>query len=148
MTAVRFYLVRHAHAERLDSRGDAARPLTREGRARFEAHARMLAPAMALARIATSPLARARETADLLSLASGAPVTVEDELRAGETSGRGLLDLGRRLGDGTALVGHNPEIADAASRAAGHGLEVSPGAIVAVDSDGARFRFAWMRAPA
>jgi phosphohistidine phosphatase len=44
-------------------------------------------------------------------------------------------------------VGHNPELADAVARAAGRALEVSPGAIAAMDADDAGFRLAWLRAP-
>src|SRR5512146_281501 len=107
---VRFHLVRHGDAAPKDARGDAARPLTPAGRERFAAHARALAPRLALSRIATSPLARARESAALLE---------EPALASGASSGRDLLALGLRLGAGAALVGHNPEIADALAAAAG-----------------------------
>jgi phosphohistidine phosphatase len=148
VTAVRFYLVRHAKAEEKASGGsDASRRLTAEGRERFAAHARRAAARLALSRIATSPLARARETADLLSQATGAPASDEEALSAGASSGRGLLELGRRLGAGVALVGHNPEIGEAIALAAGKGLDVKTGAIAAIDAEDGRYRLAWLETP-
>ncbi len=147
MSAVRFQLVRHGDAEPKDPRGDAARALTAAGRARFAAHARALAPRLSVSRIATSPLARARETALLLSAATGAPVADEPALASGASSARELLELGVRLGTGAALVGHNPEIAEALALVAGRHVEVRPGTIAAIDVEGGAFRLAWLEAP-
>jgi phosphohistidine phosphatase len=146
MTAVRFYLVRHARAEPKGASGDAARRLTPEACALFAAHAKAFAGRTAVERIATSPLVRARETAELLAAATGAPVAAEEALAPSASSGRELLALGRKLGAGTALVGHNPELAEAVALAAGKGLDVTPGAIAAIDSDGERFHLAWLDA--
>jgi phosphohistidine phosphatase len=147
VTAYRFVLVRHGEAAPKDPRGDAARPLTPAGRARFAALAARVAPRVALRRIASSPLARARETADLLGQATGAAVEEEPELAAGASSGAALLALGARLGAGAALVGHNPEIAEALSAAAGRQVEARPGTIAAIDVDGGAYRLAWLEAP-
>lgn len=147
MKTVRFYLVRHAQAEPKGTGDDASRRLTAEGRERFGEHARATAPRLALCRIATSPLARARETADLLAAATRAPVEEERALASGASRGRDLLDLGRRLGAGTALVGHNPEVAEAVALAAGKDAEVRPGAVAAIDWDGERYLLAWFEAP-
>lgn len=146
MTAVRLLLVRHGEAEGSHPAGDAARALTPAGRDRFAAHAAAHAARMGVRRIATSPLARARETAVLLSRATGAPLDEEAALAAGASSGRELLALGARLGDGTALVGHNPEIAEAIALAAGRHLGVRPGTIAAIEADGAALRLAWLEA--
>jgi phosphohistidine phosphatase len=140
----RLYLVRHAEAVGTARGGDAARRLTAEGRDRFAAHARSLAHA--LERIVTSPYARAAETAGLLAAATGAAVSTDDALASGASTGDGILRLGRARGSGTALVGHNPELAQAASRAAGQELSVAPGTIVAIDDDGKAFTVAWVRA--
>jgi phosphohistidine phosphatase len=143
---IRFYLVRHAEAERTGPGGDAARRLTAEGRARFAAHARALARALQVARIVTSPYARAAETAAVLGAATGAKVSTDGALASGASSGRAILLLGRAHGAGAALVGHNPELAEAVARAAGRDLPVAPGTIVAVDDDGREFTVAWVRA--
>jgi phosphohistidine phosphatase len=144
---IRFFLVRHGRAEGRHPQGDAARRLLPEGRAAFAAHARALASELPLVRIATSPLARAVETAELLSEASGAAVEEDAALGAGESDGRALLRHGRLLGDRTALVGHNPELAEAVSLAAGKQVEVPPGTIAAIDEDGGEFRIVWVRPP-
>jgi phosphohistidine phosphatase len=145
--SLRFYLVRHGRAEAKGRGDDASRRLSAEGRQRFRAHAKRIAPRLSVARIATSPLARARETADLLAAAVRAPVEEEAALASGASEGRELLDLGRRLGAGAALVGHNPELAEAASLAAGRHVEVPPGAVLAVECDGGRYSLAWLEAP-
>jgi phosphohistidine phosphatase len=146
MTA-RFFLVRHGRAQASHPGGDAARRLLPEGRAELLAHARALGPDLALVRIATSPFARARETAEILARVTGAPVEEEEALASGRSTGAELLRLGARLGAGAALVGHNPEIAQAIAAAVGRELAVPPGAVAAVDADGAGFRLAWLRAP-
>jgi phosphohistidine phosphatase len=147
VTALRFYLVRHAKAEAKGEGPDAARRLAAEGRERFRAHARGTAPRLALSRIVASPLARARETADLLAAATGAPVVEEGALASGASSGREILDLGRRLGAGAALVGHNPELQEAIALAAGRDLDVKTGAIAAIDAEHGGYRLAWLAAP-
>jgi len=147
LSGFRFFLVRHGEAAPKDARGDSARPLTPAGRERFAALAARLAPRLSLRRIAASPLARARETAALLAGATGATVEDEPALGAGASAAAELLALGARLGAGAALVGHNPEIAEALSAAAGRQVEARPGSIGAIDVDGGAFRLAWLEAP-
>lgn len=143
---IRFYLVRHAEAEPAPVRGgDAARRLTGEGRDRFLDHARSLAGELRVARIVSSPFLRARETADLLGDVTGAKVAADDALASGASSARGVLLLGRAYGDGTALVGHNPELVEAITRAAGAEVRVTPGTVAAIDDDGAHFTLAFVR---
>ncbi|MBK9518444.1 MAG: histidine phosphatase family protein [Anaeromyxobacter sp.] len=134
--AARFHLVRHAHAEAAAAGGDAARRLTPQGRAAFAAAARRLAGRLPLTRIVTSPFARARETAALLSTATGAPVEEDPRLASGTSTGRELLALGAALGPGVALVGHNPEVAEALALAGLSPAEVPPGTVAALDERG------------
>jgi phosphohistidine phosphatase len=141
----RVYLVRHARAEKDPAHDDASRPLSGEGRTRFRAHARALAGEIRLTRIVTSPFLRARQTADLLAEATGAEVEEEARLASGASDGEGLLALARSLGDGAALVGHNPELAEAIRLAAGGDVEVKPGTVAAVDVHGRVLRVAWLR---
>jgi phosphohistidine phosphatase len=145
---VRFFLVRHGRAEASNPAGDAARRLLLEGREELTEHFRALAwEELAIERILTSPFVRARETAELLSAATGAPFEEEEALSSGRSSGTELLRLGARLGHGAALVGHNPEMAEAISAAGGYKVDVPPGTVAAVDADGAGFRIAWIRTP-
>lgn len=146
MAPARFYLVRHGEAEGGASGGDAARRLTPGGRARFAALARAVGPRLALSRILTSPLLRARETAELLAGATGAAVQEDDALGSARSTGGDLLQLGRRAGAGAALVGHNPELAEAVGLAGGD-HRLPPGAIAAIDVDGETCTLAWLEAP-
>ena len=141
-----FYLVRHAEAEKGSGAPDAERRLTPAGRAAFEALARGLAPSVRLARILASPYRRALETAEILAAATGAPVEIESALGAGRCSGSEVLALGRAGGGGMALVGHNPEMAEAMILAAGGDRAVPPGTVAAVEP-GPPWRLAWLRAP-
>lgn len=85
--ATHLYVVRHAWAEDAGPDGDDfARPLTKKGRrrfARFIAH--LQASGMAVDLIATSPLVRTRETAEIMAEAFGIPsrVAVVDALAPG-----------------------------------------------------------------
>jgi phosphohistidine phosphatase len=145
---VRFLLVRHGRAEANNKGGDAARRLLLEGREELTEHFRALSwDDHAIERIVTSPFVRARETAELLSAATGAPVEEEEALASGKSTGADLLRLGARLGAGTALVGHNPEFAQAIAAAAGRELAVPPGSVAAIEAEGGGFRLAWLRAP-
>lgn len=144
---VRFFLVRHGRAEARHPDGDAARRLLPDGRAAFAELVRAIGPELRLSRIAASPLARALETAAVLAGATGAAVEEEEALRSGASQGAALLRLGANLGEGAALVGHNPELAEAIALAAGRPLDVAPGTVAAVDADGGSFRLAWLRSP-
>jgi phosphohistidine phosphatase len=130
------YLVRHARAEAGGSGGDAARRLTAEGRAAFTHRVATLARRLQMDRIVTSPFRRAVQTATILAEATGAPIEEEAALASGVSTGKQLLALARRLGPGTALVGHNPELGEAIALAAGHAVEVPPGTIAAVSPGG------------
>jgi phosphohistidine phosphatase len=145
---LRVYLVRHAQAEPGHPLGDAARRLTSDGRAAFAARAAELASEVRLARILTSPYVRARETAELLSAASGAAVEPEEALGSGRSTAEELVRIARVHGDGTALVGHNPEISEAIALVAGRELPVPPGSVACLEvSPGERGwpRLAWLR---
>jgi phosphohistidine phosphatase len=140
----RFYLVRHAKAEGSAPGGDEARRLTDKGRRHFAALLEELEGELRVSRIVTSPLARARETAALLAEATGAPVEVEPRLASGASDGRAVLALGVALGAGVALVGHNPELAEAVALAGAGTAEVPPGSVAAVRLDG---RLDWLKSP-
>lgn len=83
----RLYIVRHAIAEDMAADiDDFSRRLTRKGRRRFTRLARQLARAgMAVDIVATSPLVRTRETAEILAaeLPGDPPVVVADVLAPG-----------------------------------------------------------------
>jgi len=114
MAGYELYLVRHAVAA---PRGDAwpddgLRPLTARGVSRFtEVVAGLRASGLSLDEIWTSPLVRARQTADLLRTGlPGRPrVRVLEPLASGASPAATLAALARhRPGRRIALVGHEP----------------------------------------
>jgi phosphohistidine phosphatase len=146
MAARRVYLVRHAKAEPLVT-SDAERRLTPEGRRRFERHAQALAARMRVSQVVTSPLARARETAEILARESGASVLEDGRLASGACDGEDLLALVRAAPAGAALVGHNPEIAEVVATVAGRSVEVKPGAVAALDVSAHEVALSWLEPP-
>lgn len=120
---MRVLLVRHAIAEDRAvwaerSTDDGLRPLTADGREKMKRAARGLAtlePKIAL--LATSPLVRARETAEILARAWGGIEPVETPLLGpgGTPEALGAW-LGRQRPAGTAvLVGHEPDLGEIAA---------------------------------
>ena len=108
------YLLRHAHAG--DSAKwtgpDSERPLSAKGRRQAERLGTFLAErGFAPDAIVTSPLRRARQTADLVADAIGIAVAVDDRL-GGPLDVDDVNDIVERAG-GTSvmLVGHDPSSA-------------------------------------
>ncbi len=147
MRTHRVYLVRHAKAEPHGGGDDDARRLTPEGRARFTALVHGLRARLQVSRVLTSPLVRARETAEILSRATGAQLEASPRLAAGRSGATELLAMARAAADGTALVGHNPELAEALAHLGEGDLEVKPGAIAALDVGRDEITLAWLELP-
>jgi phosphohistidine phosphatase len=144
VAARRVILVRHAPAVPRDARrypDDADRPLRADGRKEFRRAARAIARLVdGGASIATSPLARARETAEILRRALGVRVRpalwneLEPEGPVAPLLGR--VSRARRRGF-SILVGHEPQF----SRLVGYSLfgeavpplKVSKGGAIRID---------------
>jgi len=139
------YLVRHAEAA--PGGVDADRRLTAAGRNAFANLLPALGARLAVKRILSSPFLRARQTAELLARWSGVPVETHDDLASGHDGGRELLALARGQADGTALVGHNPEVAEALQLAGATSPAVPPGTVAALDFSGTAPRLLWVRSP-
>lgn len=108
------YLVRHAIAAERgeDWPDDRLRPLTRAGIARFKEVARALAKLnVVLDIVYTSPLTRARQTAELLvaGLPGHPELRLIDALAPGEPP-RAVLTVLRASPHRVALVGHEPDL--------------------------------------
>jgi len=112
------YLIRHAEAVRAgpDGMSDEERPLTEAGRSQ----SRALAPALKklgvkIDRVLSSPLVRARQTAEemLAAWGEGAPPQGECMLLAPGNKERKLMRaLHKYPGETLALVGHNPDLSE------------------------------------
>ncbi len=137
------YLVRHAiAAERGDAYpDDTKRPLTSEGAAKFRKVARGLAaldPGVDL--VLTSPLVRARQTAEILAqhLPGHPPIVDTNALLPGATFSDLVAELGRHARrSGIALVGHEPGMGTSTARLLGlkGTLEFKKGGVCRVDVD-------------
>jgi phosphohistidine phosphatase len=139
------YIVRHAWAvEQEDSGSDAQRPLTEEGFQRFAGMIRMLAErGFAPQLIATSPLVRCRQTADLIAQhVPGKPAVVEREDLAPGSDLEGLLRWTNRQsgrGEQIAWVGHAPDVTHLAAALVGDrrgAIRFSKGGVASIHFDG------------
>ncbi|MGE3273857.1 MAG: phosphohistidine phosphatase SixA [Vicinamibacterales bacterium] len=124
--AIEVYLVRHAIAADRGPRypDDRVRPLTADGVSRFRRAVQGLAALdVTLDVVFTSPLLRARETADLLAagLKPKPAVEILEALAPGGAPKDVLAAIARagRTSARLALVGHQPELGDLAARLLG-----------------------------
>lgn len=135
------YLVRHAIAAERGSEwpDDAKRPLTERGMERFKEVVKGLRRLeVQIDEIFTSPLVRAKQTAELLAagLEGKPPVKVLEALAPGHTSASVMTQLAkgakrRRI----ALVGHEPDLGELAAHliGAGRALAFKKGGVCRID---------------
>jgi phosphohistidine phosphatase len=140
--ALELYLIRHGLAA---DRGpaypdDSARPLTGRGLASLRRSGKALnALGVTFDLIITSPLLRARQTADALAatLAHTPAVTTSDALAPAGTPSAVVQAIGRAHKRRVALVGHEPNLGELAARLIGarHPVPFKKGAICRIDFD-------------
>jgi phosphohistidine phosphatase len=122
MASAELYLVRHGLAgEAVPDRDDRVRPLTRAGVGRTRAVAkRLVALGVRFDVLLTSPLLRARQTAELLHAVGLGPRPTDASFLAPggdlEAWVHWFEARRRRRQQSLALVGHMPELADWAER--------------------------------
>jgi len=137
------YLIRHGVAE---ERGDAwpddtKRPLTDDGISRMRKATRGLAQlGVSFDLILTSPLVRARQTADILAAGlEPTPVVMSvDALAPGGAYAALVTELAKHARrTRLALVGHEPGVGELAARLVGsrHPIEFKKGAVCRIDLD-------------
>lgn len=137
----RLFIVRHAWAE--DAGPDLLdhdRRLTKKGRRRFEAFARHLrGTGMGVDLVATSPLVRARETADILADVFRTPGPVVVEALAPAADWHALVEWTiEQDAERVAWVGHMPCVGRLVALSIGAGaaaIRMQKGAIAAVRLD-------------
>jgi phosphohistidine phosphatase len=143
MAVVSLYLVRHGvAAERGDEwPDDTKRPLVPRGIARLRRSVRGLqALGVKFDIVLTSPLVRARQTAEILAagFSPRPPVHTIDSLAPGGAYASFLDDLGKHArGTAIACVGHEPDLGELAARLlrARGSIELKKGAICCIDLD-------------
>lgn len=157
MLTTRLYIVRHAVAEDVPSSGDdAARRLTKKGRKAFTRLVQRLAAAgMEVDLVATSPLVRTRETAEILAaeLEGQPPVIVVDALAPG-SDWQALVEWTVRQDAGrVAWVGHAPCVGRLVAQTIGDGsaaIRMQKGAVAAIrldDGPGQPGELEWLVTP-
>lgn len=123
---MRVFLVRHAEA--VPGEPDALRPLSPGGRDAARALGAMLA-GEGLDAVVSSPLRRARETAEAVAEAAGLTAETHEGLGPG-ASGTSLRDAVSGRGDTVAAVGHQPDCGDIVEELTGERRAFAPGAYV------------------
>jgi phosphohistidine phosphatase len=144
MRPCELYLVRHAlAAERGDDwPDDTKRPLTATGASRFGEVVDGLAwLGVEIDEIFSSPLVRAKQTADLLSarLPQHPPVKILDELAPGHDTARVVAELAKRVKRRrVAMVGHEPDLGELAASLIGakRALPFRKGGVCRIDVEG------------
>jgi phosphohistidine phosphatase len=121
------FLVRHAHADAGDP--DELRPLSSRGRDEARAVAERLAahttpPALVL----TSPLLRARQTAEEIAEATGSEVRVDERLAPGMTA-EAVRESVAGEQRPIAVVGHQPDCSNVALEVTGRDPGFRPGGV-------------------
>ena len=141
MATLELYLVRHGDAAERgkDYPDDSKRPLTSQGITRLHKAAHALnALGVTFDLVITSPLVRARQTADALAeIMKGKPsVVATDALAPAGTAASVIQELGKHMRKARiALVGHEPNLGELAARLIGAGapLEFKKGSICRID---------------
>lgn len=105
---MRVFLVRHAEAA--PGEPDELRSLTGAGRAAARALGKRLAGEQPTA-VVSSPLLRARETADLIARACKLDATTDERLAPGATTDT-LREATAAKGDTVVAVGHQPDCSE------------------------------------
>ena len=141
MATLELYLVRHAIAAERGAEypDDSKRPLTSEGISRFRKEAKALAALdVDIDQIISSPLVRAKQTAEILSQAVPAQpsIVTSDSLAPAGTPAAVFQELAKHMRKARiALVGHEPNIGELAARLIGSRtpVEFKKGAICRID---------------
>jgi phosphohistidine phosphatase len=154
------YILRHGIAVSVGTPGitDDERPLTTKGEKRMRQIARgLLRLDLNLDRIATSPLPRAKSTAEIVARELGTPELVETcrELGVGASAADIARWLAERTEDRLMIVGHNPSLSDLISLLVlGPGqpsiCDLKKGGIAALGAPAAsrgRYELNWVAAP-
>lgn len=123
---MRLFVVRHAEAAPGDP--DELRPLTDAGRAAARALGKQLKDRTPTA-VVSSPLLRARETAEAIARPAGLTATVDERLAPGANPD----DVRALAADGIVIVGHQPDCSEIVLELTGREVSFAPGAVHEVE---------------
>jgi phosphohistidine phosphatase len=126
---VRLFVVRHAEAA--PGEPDELRPLTDAGRAAARALGDRLAE-HGLDAVLSSPLLRARETAEAIGRAAGLVAEPDERLAPGADADT-VRDAVTGRGDTVVMVGHQPDCSEIVLALSGEHVSFEPGAVHEVE---------------
>jgi phosphohistidine phosphatase SixA len=126
---VRIFLVRHAEAA--PGEPDELRPLPSAGRDAARALGERLATEQPTA-VVSSPLLRARETADLIARACTVEATTADNLAPGATADT-LREAAKDMEGPIVAVGHQPDCSDIVFELTGRDISFPPAGVAELD---------------
>jgi phosphohistidine phosphatase SixA len=126
---VRLFVVRHAEAA--PGEPDDLRPLTDAGRAAARALGEVLA-AENLDAVVSSPLLRARETAEAIARAAGLEPATDERLAPGATADA-VRAVALASGERVVVVGHQPDCSEIVLALTGREVAFAPGAMHEVE---------------
>jgi phosphohistidine phosphatase len=134
------YFLRHGEAEKNGQGEDSERPLSRDGVARMKQEASAIAGLdLGIQLIVTSPLARARQTADIVAreLHLRESLAIDDRLAPGFGRDALVQVLKKHAGrKSLMLVGHDPDFSEMIAACIGGGrVECKKGGFARVDID-------------
>ena len=126
---MRLFVVRHAEAA--PGEPDHLRPLTKAGRAAARSLAKKLAK-QDIDAVLSSPLRRARETADEIAAAAGTQPHVDDRLSPGATADDVRAAVAGR-GETVVVVGHQPDCSEIVLELTGREVRFKTGSFQEID---------------
>jgi len=126
---VRLFVVRHAEAAPGDP--DELRPLTDAGRAVARALGDRLAE-YGIEAVLSSPLLRARETADAIARAAGLEAEPDERLAPGADADT-VREAVEGRGESVVTVGHQPDCSEIVLALTGERVSFEPGAVHEVE---------------
>jgi phosphohistidine phosphatase len=158
---MRLYVIRHAEAVAQGHDGierDEDRPLTEAGQEQSRRVAKALrAQGVSLDKLFTSPLLRARQTAEgmLAELGNAAPVLEETEALTPGTKKKKLIrELLGAGGEAVGVVGHNPDLSELVGWLIGEkttSVELAKAGMACIEFDGSPCKdggtLAWLVSP-
>ena len=126
---MRLFVVRHAEAA--PGEPDHLRPLTKAGRAAARSLAKELGPE-GIDAVLSSPLRRARETADEIAAAAGTKTEIDDRLSPGATADD-LRQAVAGRGETVVVVGHQPDCSEILLELTGREVRFKTGSVQEVE---------------
>ena len=134
LAPVLVFLVRHAHSDPGDP--DELRPLSSRGaQEAIELAARLAEHSTPPALVVTSPLARARETAEAIAQATGVELRMDDALAPGATA-ESLREAVEDAAGPVACVGHQPDCSEIVLELTGRDPGFRTAGVFELDLDG------------